>query len=483
MRKLFALSMAAGLMTVMSCSTTDEPTPTTTTSTTGNVVEISSSKEGTGTVTWSADSVYKLNGFVFVNEGQTLTIEPGTVIKGLPGQGSGASALIIAKGGKIMAEGTADKPIIFTAVADDMNGSVPDDAVSLWGGVIILGKATTSNIGEKSIEGIPSDTETRGVYGLPVSEGEGDDTDNSGVFKYVSIRHGGSVIGADNEINGLSLGAVGSGTTIDHVEILSNFDDGIEFFGGAVNLSNVAIIYPGDDGLDIDEGFHGHIQNALTLHTEQTLQSSDPRSGEWDGGNGTPEGYKPYANAVLANVTFVFEGSGITNAAIMRDNNSNRVFNCIFTGQDAPFAVEYRSDKAEFDGDKADSTAGSSWHRVMNGDALISNNLFYDVNGVTDQANVLDIFKADFAESETDAVMATVSAGLKTKVANNQVGNPGFGSGVNMYKPTGSAVTADIATLPSETGLTQLNYKGAVDPAGEPFYAGWTYFSEILSRN
>ncbi|HKK43515.1 MAG TPA: hypothetical protein VJ963_13955, partial [Bacteroidales bacterium] len=251
--------------------------------------DIYASADGTGTVTWSKDTTYILRGFIFVNDGQTLTIEAGTVIKGQPGQGAGASALIIARGGKINAVGTESEPIIFTGLADDLNGSVPDDAVQTWGGLLILGKATTNNNaegGSKQIEGIPVD-ETRGLYG------GNDDADNSGTLKYVSVRHGGSVIGADNEINGISLGAVGYNTTIDHVEVFANFDDGIEFFGGAAVVTNTVLTYAGDDGLDQDEGYHGTVQNALVWKKASYNQSSDPRGAELDGGVGANEPEKP----------------------------------------------------------------------------------------------------------------------------------------------------------------------------------------------
>ena len=266
--------------------------------------DVYASADGTGTVTWSSDTTYILRGFIFVNDGQTLTIEAGTLVKGQPGQGAGASALIVARGAKIMAVGTESAPIIMTGLADDLNGSVPDDANQLWGGLIILGKATTNNIAEnndKSIEGIP-ESEERGHYG------GSDDADNSGKIQYVSVRHGGSVIGANNEINGISLGAVGSGTLIDHVEVFSNFDDGIEFFGGDPTVTNVILTYPGDDGLDQDEGFHGRIQNAIVWETGDTRESSDPRGSEDDGGVGANEPEKPFATPTCSNVTLYFDG-------------------------------------------------------------------------------------------------------------------------------------------------------------------------------
>ncbi|MFZ5939703.1 MAG: hypothetical protein ACOYXB_03935, partial [Bacteroidota bacterium] len=193
---------------------------------------ISDNGAGTGTVTWTNDKSYILDGLVFVNDGQTLTIQAGTVVRGKTGQGINSSALIVARGGRIIAQGASDQPIIFTAEGDDLKGSIPYDARGLWGGLILLGNATlNTSSGEAFIEGIPI-SEPRGIYG-----GSYDD-DNSGILSYVSIRHGGTNIGEGNEINGLTLGGVGRKTIIDHVEVIANADDGIEFFGGTVNTRN-----------------------------------------------------------------------------------------------------------------------------------------------------------------------------------------------------------------------------------------------------
>ena len=204
-----------------------------------------------GTHNWTSNNTYVLNQKVVVDAGATLNIEAGTVIKGTPGQGSLASALIVARGGMINAVGTADAPIIFTSVSDDlstMDDLGPEDQ-GLWGGLLILGNAPCSfsgDVSELQIEGIPAD-DTFGLYG------GNNPSDNSGTISYVSIRHGGAVIGADNEINGLTLGGVGNGTTINNVEVIANSDDGIEFFGGTVDVSNALVWACGDDLLDIDQ--------------------------------------------------------------------------------------------------------------------------------------------------------------------------------------------------------------------------------------
>ena len=216
--------------------------------------------------TWAANTVYTIAGKVVINDGVTLTIEPGTIIKGAAGTGTLASALIIERGGKIMAEGTADAPIIMTAADDNITmgqlvGTNLDETQrGQWGGVIILGKAPISSrsSAEALIEGLPPD-DSFGTYG-------GDDpADNSGVLRYVSIRHAGTLIGEGNEINGLTLGGVGSGTIIEHIEVVANLDDGIECFGGTVDITNALVWAQGDDAYDIDQAYAGTINNYIYI--------------------------------------------------------------------------------------------------------------------------------------------------------------------------------------------------------------------------
>ncbi|HHB52491.1 MAG TPA: hypothetical protein ENK75_05555 [Saprospiraceae bacterium] len=261
-KALFLLPVLAIVSTVFISSCGDDtPTPP---DPEPSEYTIKDDGNGTGTTTWKEGKTYIRDGFVFVNSGQTLTIEPGTIIKGKSGQGAEASALIVARGGKIIAEGTKDKPIIFTAEADDLKGSVDKGARGLWGGLIVLGNARlNTEPAEQQVEGIPT-TEPRGVFG------GNDDNDNSGVIKYVSIRHGGTDIGEGNEINGLTLGAVGSGTEIDYVEVISNNDDGIEFFGGTVGVKHAVLSLCGDDGFDYDMGFRGKGQFWVVLQAEDS---------------------------------------------------------------------------------------------------------------------------------------------------------------------------------------------------------------------
>jgi len=222
----------------------------------------------TANTTWETGNVYILGGRIAVINGVTLTIEPGVIIKGQAGTGSNATALIIARGGKIMAEGTADQPIIFTSVADEIepgqiaSPNLDSDLNGLWGGLIVLGKAPISVSGdgiEASIEGIPAD-DSNGKFGGNVSD------DDSGIIKYVSIRHGGANIGEGNEINGLTLGGVGSGTTIEFIEVIANQDDGIEWFGGTVNVTNALVWNAGDDAIDTDQSWSGTLDNFIVIN-------------------------------------------------------------------------------------------------------------------------------------------------------------------------------------------------------------------------
>jgi len=229
----------------------------------------------TQNTTWTSDKVYILGGRITVVNGATLTIEPGTIIKGEAGTGANATALLVARGGKLMAEGNADAPIIFTSLADEImpadiaagnfgSPNLDPDIDGLWGGVLILGKAPISasnesgDVSEVQIEGIPT-SDQNGLYG------GNEPGDNSGVLKYISIRHGGTNIGSGNEINGLTLGGVGSGTVIENIEVIANQDDGIEWFGGTVNVKNAVVWNVNDDAIDTDQSWAGTLDNFVII--------------------------------------------------------------------------------------------------------------------------------------------------------------------------------------------------------------------------
>jgi hypothetical protein len=258
MKKLFISMLAIAAFTVISCENDD-------TAISGPEVSVNKiSGVITVNTTLTNDRIWELEGRTTVESGVVLTIDPGTIIKGFAGQGANASVLIIARGASIQANGTAARPIVFTSLADDISlgqtsgTNLTQNDRGLWGGLIILGNAPCSFRGDVEsvqIEGIPA-SDTNGLYGGT------DASDNSGVLNYVSIRHGGTNIGEGNEINGLTLGGVGTGTVISNIEIVANVDDGIEFFGGTVNASNLFVWAVGDDAIDIDQAYSGTITNA-----------------------------------------------------------------------------------------------------------------------------------------------------------------------------------------------------------------------------
>jgi len=242
--------------------------------------------------TWETGKTYVLDTRINVTSGATLNIQPGVVVKGGAGSGANATALLITRGSKINAEGTAAQPIIMTTSADNIqpgqNESPNMDPTlsGFWGGLVILGNAPISvsdNSGEANIEGIdPSDP--RGLYGGGSSPNP---ADNSGVIKYVSIRHGGTNIGEGNEINGLTLGGVGSGTIIENIEIVANQDDGVELFGGTVNIKNLLVWNNGDDAIDTDQEWTGTLDGFLVVNPGDEAMELDGPEGAASGAKHT----------------------------------------------------------------------------------------------------------------------------------------------------------------------------------------------------
>ncbi|MBN1292185.1 MAG: T9SS type A sorting domain-containing protein [Candidatus Latescibacteria bacterium] len=404
------------------------------------------------TVTWSSSNTYILDGFVFVEDGATLIIEPGTVIKGKPGQGENASALIIARGGKIMAEGTAQNPIIFTAESDDVNdlNDIPFGTSGLWGGVLILGKARINTAtGEGNIEGIPSD-EPRGAYGGT------NDADNSGVFRYVSIRHGGTDIGEANEINGLTMGAVGSGTTIEYVEVFNNNDDGYEWFGGTVNCKYLISAFNKDDSFDYDEGFRGKGQFWFTIQGSEFGNMG----GEHDGGT-TPEDGKPYAMPVIYNATYIGSGKDSDNAdsagLLIRDNAGGKYLNSIF--------MDFTGTGVDIE----DLQSGEDSHaRLEAGDLLLANNIWYNFSAGNTFATIA---KQDYAAAHLQA-------------NNNIIANPMFSGisrsadgGLDPVPAQNGPAYENLASIPSDGFYSQVGFKGAF--GNENWAAFWSYLYQL----
>ena len=242
--------------------------------------------------TWTNDRIWVMNGKVVVRNGGTLTIQEGTIIKAEDGQGTDATALVIAKGGTLIANGTAESPIVFTDKADQLSYSNTDRIspnrvatdTGKWGGIIILGQATVGEDGgEDDIEGIATGYDWT-KYGGSLG------ADSSGTLNYISIRHSGTALGNGDEIQGLTLGGVGSGTTVTNIEIVGSDDDGIEIFGGTVNVTNLTIWAQSDDAVDLDEGYAGTIDNVAVqmkasgdniFEIDGTEDSTDERDGQF----------------------------------------------------------------------------------------------------------------------------------------------------------------------------------------------------------
>jgi hypothetical protein len=242
----------------------------------------------TTNTTWTASNKYLLKSYVYVRSGATLTIEAGTVIFG---DKDTKGALIIEPGAKIMAMGTATRPIIFTSNQPKGSRNYGD-----WGGVIIAGKAQVNSIVNGALPQIEGGPSTK--YGGT------DATDNSGVFQYVRIEFGGVAFSPNNEVNGLTLAGVGSATTLDHVQVSYSGDDAFEWFGGNVNAKYLVAHRTFDDDFDTDLGFAGKVQFAVSLRDPLQADQSGSKAFESDNDSGG-SAQMPQTSAVFSNVTAV----------------------------------------------------------------------------------------------------------------------------------------------------------------------------------
>ena len=339
----------------------------------------------TGTTTLDANEVYLIDGEVYVDNGATLTIPAGTVLKGkqTPSNSSEqASVLVVQRGGTINATGTASAPIIFTAEADDVTDAFDtnESQRGLWGGVVILGHAT-NNRGVRQVEGIAGSDRTRfgcGDAGFPC-----DDDDDSGTFRYVSIRHAGFTRTPNEEINGLTLGAVGRGTTIEYVEVFANSDDSFEFFGGTVNAKYLVGAFGGDDDIDWDQGYTGKLQFVFSLKDE----SGDVgRCIEGDGA-ANPFTATPLSAPVVSNLTCVGSGLGSTPggsdkggpALKLRENTLGFLYNSVFVQfESTAGGIDLEVQPEDDDGNPIGDASISTAQNFRDGDLDIRNNIFFD---------------------------------------------------------------------------------------------------------
>ena len=302
--------------------------------TTGTVVNVTAAI--TKNTTWTSGNIYVIAGPIYVKTGATLTIQPGTVIKGKSTVSN--SSLIIQRGAKIMAQGTASNPIVFTSDKTAGNRNIGD-----WGGVILLGKARINPAGGvTNIEGLAAS--------LDNEYGGTDDNDNSGVMTYCRIEFAGYIFAPDKEINGLTFGGIGRGTTINHIQVSYSNDDSYEWFGGTVNATHLVAYRGLDDDFDTDFGYSGTLQFCLGIRdkniSDQSANSTSEGFESDNEGTGTDSTITPKTKAVFSNFTVVgpYRGNATAGnetvatgsfkfrrAMRIRRNSNLRVFNSVFT--------------------------------------------------------------------------------------------------------------------------------------------------------
>lgn len=273
----------------------------------------------TANTTLTADKDWLLKGIIQVKSGATLTIEPCTVVRG---DKATLATLVIEPGAKIMAEGEADKPIVFTSLAEP-----GDRAAGDWGGLILLGRAPINQMGGTA--------NVEGITGEGTSYGGNDPNDNSGVLKYVRIEFSGVLLSPDNEVNGLTMAGVGSKTTIDYVMVHDTLDDCFEFFGGTVNAKHLVCANNGDDGFDWDNGYKGRLQFIALQQDPNVADDTNGFEGDNDaaGSANTPTSEPTIYNATLCGKNVDVDKSQF--GMLLRRSTKAHIFNTVASGFEA----------------------------------------------------------------------------------------------------------------------------------------------------
>jgi hypothetical protein len=413
--------------------------------------------EVTGDITaatnWTADKIYLLKGNVFVTNNVTLTIAPGTIIKGDRGT---KGTLIITRGAKINATGTATQPIVFTSniVA---GGRAPGD----WGGLVLLGKGL-NNLGTSvPIEGISDATDK-------AKHGGTDNADNSGVLKYVRVEYAGVALGPDNEINGVTFGSVGSGTTVDYVEVFRSGDDAFEWFGGAVNAKHLLAVSTWDDDFDTDNGFSGKIQFGVAQRLNGIADVSGSNAFESDNrSNGANDA--PFTSAVFSNMTVLgplaplpapapSANANYQHAVQIRRSSQMSLLNSVVAGYT----------EGVFYDDALPATGTNSSTQFTSGASVFSNNLIAGSNGKSNQIK---------------ASNATALAAITPNLLANNVFSPelyAIGIYTDAYKYSADQVTAARVGVPNFTLIA-----GSPAAAGAAFTnakVADTFFERVAYR-
>ncbi len=316
--------------------------------------------------------------------------------------------------------------------------------MGLWGGLIILGNAPINiDGGEASVEGIPF-AEPRGIFGGI------DENDNSGILKYISIRHGGTNIGEGNEINGLTLGGVGNKTTIDYVEIISNNDDGVEIFGGTVNLKHMVVSGCDDDAFDYDLGWTGNGQFWLAVQSKYLGDNLIEA-----GGGISPIDGVPYSLPNIFNSTFVGSGELENGKCVVFEKNAGGVIaNSVFLNKTKGIFLEV-TDKQH-----------DSYNQWKNGNIAVKNNLFYQVaNSTAGSIFELSGFYTDDLKNEWTN---------NFNISKNEIQDPEIDLSSNNFVPA-NKITGDLMEYQSPW-FQIVDFKGAFGESN--WIEGWTLLSE-----
>ena len=415
--------------------------------------------------TLSAKYTYKLRGLVYVTNGAILTIEPGTKIVGENGKNGG---LIITRSAKIIADGTSDKPIVFTSeAATPKRGD--------WSGVVLLGNAPTNasfngvaGIGE--IEGGVNNSDGLGLYGTPTTQLQ-NPADNSGILRYVRIEYAGYAFLPDKEINGLTFGGVGSNTIVDNVQVSYANDDSFEWFGGTVKCTHLISFRTLDDDFDTDNGFSGKVQFGISLRDSAVADISYSEAFESDNdANGSA--LLPQTSAVFSNMTIagpkVTASNSINNyftwGAQIRRNSSLSIFNSIIMGYPNGLYI--------------DATKGTPTDLNTPASLFVQNTI---IAGCP-----TPILYGASTTAATGATTATITTWFNTGSYGNSILTNNTDAGLtapfnytapdfNPSSASSAAATGASFTHAKLSGFTSTSYKGAC-AVGDTWWKTWTRF-------
>lgn len=447
--------------------------------------------------------LYILDKKIYVPSGKSLTINPGVVVKARSySTADSATALTVSRGGKIFANGTENCQVVFTAEADPMDGTYALSNKGKWGGICVAGKATNNlklaNNGPFAVgvagkicvadglgtfEGFNS-TNYRDQFGADLNAGETfDDNDNSGILTYLSIRHAGAILVLGGELNGLSLGSVGRGTTIDHIEIVSCADDAMEFWGGTVNVKNFATLFGNDDMFDWDDAYSGKSQFIFGIKAADTTVSADADNGfEMDAddqkSNITPRSHPVIYNATMignTKTTLSSDNSGLA-AIEAKELTEGEIYNSIFAnfryGLNLIKSLGTRTGTSEAYHNWANTGGNGSNSLKIKCNAFVgmTKDFALDKNGVTAFASS---DTAQFYTTDLNTTHTSLPGFVPTWAAN-------FTTNTITTKfdaiPNPQITNAVGCPTPAYDGFyTPVTYKGAFPATGKNWLSNWAY--------